>query len=218
MPALQAAQTQAPAPPPPIPQLPQEAPAPTAIINGVPQSLADVQALRAQRTELSNQLISAQGRRDEIAAQLAEASAAERPGLEARLQQLDARILQIESNIERTGQLMASAPGQYLRETSSGSGVTFPNVTMRPDITAIAVVFTIFVLAPISISIARLFWRRATQGPVTNTIDKDTADRLRRLESGVDAIAIEVERISEGQRFVTKLMADRERQRLPAER
>jgi hypothetical protein len=34
-------------------------------------------------------------------------------------------------------------------------------------------------------------------------------DRLARLEQAVEAIALEVERISEGQRFTTKLLAER---------
>lgn len=34
-------------------------------------------------------------------------------------------------------------------------------------------------------------------------------ERLTRIEQAVDAIAVEVERISEGQRFVTKVLADR---------
>ena len=33
--------------------------------------------------------------------------------------------------------------------------------------------------------------------------------RLERIEQAVDAIAIEMERVSEGQRFTTKLIADR---------
>ena len=41
-------------------------------------------------------------------------------------------------------------------------------------------------------------------------------DRMARLEQAVDAIALEVERISEGQRFTTKLLADRAADRLPA--
>jgi HD superfamily phosphodiesterase len=36
-----------------------------------------------------------------------------------------------------------------------------------------------------------------------------TDDRFARLEQAVEAIALEVERISEGQRFTTKLLADR---------
>ena len=35
--------------------------------------------------------------------------------------------------------------------------------------------------------------------------------RLERIEQGVEAIAIEVERISEGQRFTTKLLAEQQR-------
>jgi len=34
---------------------------------------------------------------------------------------------------------------------------------------------------------------------------------LQHLEQAVDAIAIEIERISEAQRFTTKLLADREK-------
>jgi len=42
-------------------------------------------------------------------------------------------------------------------------------------------------------------------------------DRMARLEQAVDSIALEVERISEGQRFTTKLLADRAAaDRLPA--
>jgi hypothetical protein len=37
----------------------------------------------------------------------------------------------------------------------------------------------------------------------------DQQDRQERLELAVDAIAVEVERIAEGQRFVTRLLADK---------
>ena len=35
-----------------------------------------------------------------------------------------------------------------------------------------------------------------------------TDERLARIEQAIDAMAVEVERISEGQRFVTRLLAD----------
>jgi hypothetical protein len=41
----------------------------------------------------------------------------------------------------------------------------------------------------------------------------DVADRLERIERAIDAMSIEVERISEGQRFVTKALADRSPER-----
>jgi hypothetical protein len=36
----------------------------------------------------------------------------------------------------------------------------------------------------------------------------NSTERFDRLERGMEAIAIEVERISEGQRFVTKMMSE----------
>lgn len=37
-------------------------------------------------------------------------------------------------------------------------------------------------------------------------------DRMKSLEQAIDSIAVELERIGEGQRFVTKLLADRSRE------
>jgi len=37
----------------------------------------------------------------------------------------------------------------------------------------------------------------------------DISERMAKLDNAVDSMAVEVERISEGQRFVTKLLADR---------
>ncbi len=37
----------------------------------------------------------------------------------------------------------------------------------------------------------------------------DSSQRLERIEQAMDAIAIEVERVSEGQRFVTRLLSER---------
>lgn len=183
-------------------------------VQGVPQTAEAVRAMRAQRTELSNQLNSAQGRRDDIVEQLREASPAERPGLEARLKVLDDRIVEVEQEIARTGELIAQAPGEYLSRGSTIQQVGSGNMQMTSgDITGIAVVFTIFVLAPIAITIARLIWKRATSAPPK--LDAETQERLRRLESAVDTVAIEVERISEGQRFMTKLLSSQERDKLP---
>jgi hypothetical protein len=44
------------------------------------------------------------------------------------------------------------------------------------------------------------------QGSRTSTV---TEERLERMEHAIDAIAVEIERISEGQRFTTKLLSER---------
>jgi hypothetical protein len=43
-------------------------------------------------------------------------------------------------------------------------------------------------------------------------VTSELASRMARIEQAVDSIAVEVERISEGQRFVTKLLAEAPRQ------
>ena len=48
------------------------------------------------------------------------------------------------------------------------------------------------------------------------TFAPEVSDRMERMERAVESIAIEVERVSESQRFLTKLLADRERTSLPA--
>ena len=51
-----------------------------------------------------------------------------------------------------------------------------------------------------------MFFRK--RPPAQVKLEKED-DRLRRIEEAVDAIAVEVERISEGQRFTTRLLAER---------
>ncbi|HEU5184082.1 MAG TPA: hypothetical protein VFU01_05920 [Gemmatimonadaceae bacterium] len=59
---------------------------------------------------------------------------------------------------------------------------------------------------PIIRIIARRFERHDAASPASLAkID----ERLSRLEAGIDSIAIEVERISEGQRFTAKLLSER---------
>jgi hypothetical protein len=66
------------------------------------------------------------------------------------------------------------------------------------------------VLALVVLGIVR-FWKRYTgrgKAPVAVPESAASSARLERMERGIEAIAIEVERISEGQRFVTNLLAE----------
>ena len=170
----------------------------------IPMTSEAMCTLRDQRSELSDQLISARNRREDLAEQAQQSGVVNREGLEAQVRLLDERILGIESEIARTGELVAASP------VACTSDTPFPPFeNMRPDITAIAIVFTIFVLTPIAIAMSRLLWKRGSlkrQAPTP--IEQDNADRLQRLEHAVDSIAIEMERVSEGQRFVTRLLAE----------
>ena len=57
--------------------------------------------------------------------------------------------------------------------------------------------------------IARAYARRVEQGDVLPRVPHEVTARLERMEQAIDSIAVEVERISEGQRFTTKLLSER---------
>jgi hypothetical protein len=61
----------------------------------------------------------------------------------------------------------------------------------------------------IVLSYAIRAWSVRARSKAAAELPKGLDQRLERIEQAVDAIAIEVERISEGQRFTTKLLADR---------
>lgn len=202
------AQTSAPAPVPAAPR----APATVTISNpdGTTQTLAvpltrqDVADIRARREELSSQLTSAAGRRRRLAEDIKSATdGPARSGLEQRLIVLDNRIVQLEADIASTGRQLSAAP-QGLIQTQR-----VPVNDIPENVLAISMVFTIFVLFPIAFAFARHVWKRAGKGPPSVVqLPSDAQQRLERLEQGVEAIAIEIERVSEGQRFVTKLLAE----------
>lgn len=90
---------------------------------------------------------------------------------------------------------------------------------MDPDVSKFAqFLLVVFTFGGIGIgflaALRFVFARKPKQPAVTSGVDDA---RFARLEQAVDAIALEVERIAEGQRFTTKLLADRAAERLPAE-
>jgi len=171
----------------------------------IPMSRVEVAAIRARRSELANQLNSASGRRKDLAEQLRNTSGADRAGLEQRIAVLDERIVQLESDIAETGRQLTGVEAGLLSTTENPP--IFGGFSSGEALAG-GIVFTIFVLAPLAVGAARVMWKRAAAGPVRHAIPPETFGRIERIEQAVEAIAIEVERVSEGQRFVTKLMTE----------
>jgi hypothetical protein len=189
---------------------------PTVVISGVPGSQPitiavprtsrDIDALKARREELSNQLQSVDSRRSKLLNQLkSTGDPTATKGLQDRLGLLDARQLQLESDLAQTGQALSSAAAGLIASTSDPSK---PFGLTTGQTTALSVLSIIFILFPLAVGVGRGFWKRASRPGPPPAVFTETAQRLERLESSVDAIAIEIERISEGQRFVTKLLSE----------
>lgn len=78
---------------------------------------------------------------------------------------------------------------------------------------AVAFAFSaLFVGAKLLMPLVRAFAKRVeARGQPAGISSADVGARLERMEQAIDAVAIEVERISEGQRFATKLLSERAR-------
>jgi hypothetical protein len=59
------------------------------------------------------------------------------------------------------------------------------------------------------ISIGKAYVRSIEAERKPRTLPPHVQDRMQRIEQAMDAIALEVERMSEGQRFTARLLADR---------
>ena len=79
--------------------------------------------------------------------------------------------------------------------------------------------FATVAIIALGIPIIRAITRRLERGPSAAALSQQTLpevmSRLERIEQGVEAIAVEVERIAEAQRFSAKIMAEQQKRALP---
>ena len=193
--------TQAPAAPPP----PDPLHVTTAQLAGE-EPAAIYRAAEAARSELRSQLGNLEDKRREMSSQLRNGSlgGADRAGVEARISDIDKRISNMETQIATADLAVAKAagvPGAVVEQPRSGGPDQLP-----PEPFVLGGIFIVVVLLPISLAFARRIWRRGKDAVVA--FPQELADRLNRLDQSVDSIAVEVERIGEGQRFVTRVLAD----------
>ena len=75
------------------------------------------------------------------------------------------------------------------------------------QVTGLLALLIIFVLAPVAFGFMRLMFKRASR-PAPAAESAESRQRFERLEQAVDTIAVEVERVSEGQRYLTRLLTE----------
>lgn len=105
--------------------------------------------------------------------------------------------------------------------TIGGSGVTQPQATtgqpappeipdIPPGVVTVSVgFFVMVVLVAVGLPIARAIGRRMDRtAPAPARAYAENVERLKRIEQALDTVAIEVERVSENQRFVTRLLSE----------
>lgn len=173
-----------------------------------PLTEREIEAIRERRSDHSTQLNSAADRRQELAESLKDAPPGTEKGILERIQLLDSRILQIERDLEESGRLLRTG-----MTVDNGVALVAPPSGIREmgmsDETAaiIGVSFSVFFLFPLALGAMRLMFRRARKHQVAQP-SPETDARMERLEQAVDAIAIEVERVGESQRYQAKVLAE----------
>lgn len=175
----------------------------------IPRTQAEVDALVRQREEISNQLQNVNERRQELVQEIRSSpDGVARTGLEDRVRILDQRLIQLESDLATTGRQLAGAPADLV--AFSERDVRTPPSQANSDDWEEGIAFgAFFTLLGMGVIYAFRRWRRRKNPrPRQNELPSDSAQRLERLEQGMEAIAIEIERVSEGQRFVTKLLSE----------
>jgi hypothetical protein len=178
---------------------------PVITTQGAATASAVYQGLRAQREELRNQLDNLEDRRRDFTQRLQEPEVAgtDRKGIEGRIAEIDQRISLVDKQIAENEMQIARAaavPGAIQQEREP------PRQGPPEEVFVLSGLLIVFVLFPLSIALARRLWRRGVA--TITSLPAELSERLGRLEQGMDAIAVEVERIGEGQRYVTRLFAE----------
>jgi septal ring factor EnvC (AmiA/AmiB activator) len=168
-------------------------------------------AMQEVRAELQSKIADLQENRAELAQELQQASSrAERLRLQARIDRLDRQITEMQDGLAKLGDadrtVVTPRPQVQVMTTPAPSFPPFPNrIDPVPIIgTTLGILFVAF---PLALTISRYIWKRSTSAPAA-ALNAEQTRRFDRLEQSVDAIAIEVERISENQRYLTKLLGE----------
>jgi prefoldin subunit 5 len=187
-------------------------PAPAApVVAGTPARAAATptaiyEGFRAQRRELSNQLDELDGTRREIQSQLEQLDQGDvgRKPLEDRLTDIDSRIKAVDAMLAANATQLAQAaaiPGAVAEQRPPE-----PRQGPPEEAWVLGGIFLIVAVFPLSVAFARRIWRRSAAA--VTSLPRDIADRLQRMEQAIEATAVEVERIGEGQRFITRLFSE----------
>jgi hypothetical protein len=176
------------------------------VLVGIP----DAAILQTQLADLQVQLSALRAEWRGLQAQLSSMriDTPARAAVQQRAADIGVKMAQTQGEIARI-EAQLTQKGVYVSTTQPARPPGWPpQRQFDPDLAAgLMFAFIFAVLMPISIAMARRLWKGRPVAPPST--DPTIAPRFDRLEQAVDAIAIEIERVSEGQRFVTKILAER---------
>lgn len=168
------------------------------------------EGLVAQRTVLRSQLEDLEQQRSVVRDEYKRAqSGVDQTGLEQRLAGIDQRIAKTSIDLAEVEAKIVVAAGVPGAVPPDGVPGDFRAPSSSDDeLFMMGIFFSALLAFPIVIAYARRIWHRSAP-PVSAVLPADLSDRIRAMERAVESVAVEVERVGEGQRFVTQLLASR---------
>ena len=188
-----------------------------------PRTATELNSLRARRAELKAQLEEVTSWRGRLVQERHNAAAT---GNNVVVAELDARIRELGARSTRIERQMLSADDAIAQAVASGVGeaevhtitvppppsptvfTTVPEFHVGGGFTGRDMAVMLFGEAVLFALIGMVLWRRAFRSGARTAVPSGQRD-VSQLQQSVDAIAVEVERISENQRFVTKLLNEK---------
>jgi hypothetical protein len=192
-----------------------------------PTTADELAALIARRDEQNSQLETLSDQRNDIAHQLERLGSdpVVRSGPTARLKMLDDRIAEINRDVQAADEAIVTAKAKGL----GTEGQTVVTVTPPPTpdfppfvwsseqqapwrermLNSLETSGPIALATVVLLGVVMYWWiSRSVRGQMTKLVAMQSA-KLEELQRSVDSVAVEVERVSENQRFVTKLVGDK---------
>lgn len=168
------------------------------------------QAISQARQEVQGQLVGARAERAALQGQLNTVqSGPARAELMNQLEIVDAKIEKLEEAMDKLGDARTNVtPRPSPRfSTTSTPAPSLPGMRVDPTEIVATSLGILFIAFPLTLALVRFIWKRSTSAPPA-AISAEQARRFDRLEQSVDAIAIEIERISENQRYLTRVLGE----------
>jgi DNA-binding transcriptional MerR regulator len=163
--------------------------------------------LKAREKELTQQREDLEERREELTQQLNRSNGGvDRTGLEQRITTIDQRLQTIEIDLNQVGREAAQAAPASIAQPE-------PRIIYRgnsDDEVVGAGFLGAFVMLVFVSPVLYRAWRRRKAPPSFTPAGSPAlgSERIDRMEQAIDSIAVEIERVSENQRFMTRLMTE----------
>ena len=159
-------------------------------------------SVEARREQLQAKLDNLIKQRLEFRVEIAQRPAGDEVSSEMQkyLPVLDEQIKLAEFEVGRVAGQSADA-----KAPSTSSAPAWPTLPALPDeYVLLGGLFLVVAILPLSIALARRIWRRTEPERVAPAPELE--QRLVAMQTSIDSVAMEVERIGEGQRYVTGLL------------